>query len=507
MDDEEMILVSLKDQLRDHFAKEYSIETVDSGDEALEFFKELLEEDVDVPLLISDEIMPGMKGHELLSHVHELSPRTLKVLLTGQADARAVGDSVNAANLYRYIAKPWEETDLILTIKEAIRSFYQDKKLEEQNVQLRQMNENLESLVVERTVEVVRQKDEIQKQVEDLDKQRRELEVRNDFIRNIFGRYVTDEVMITLLENPEALEFGGEKREITVLMSDLRGFTALSERLSPERVVTMLNHYLGVMVDVIAKYNGTILEFLGDGIMVIFGAPRPLEKHAQYGISCAIAMQQAMEQVNAYNSEHGFPAVEMGIGINTGDVVVGNIGSDRRAKYGVVGQTVNLTARIETLATGNQILVSEHALASVREKCEIVDEVEVSVKGAEKPLKLFEVSGIQGEEHLHLDKREVPLVALESSIDSVLWLLEGKSVSKTVHDARILKFSRKESLITTDRSLERYDNIKMQWQRNGGDAKCEVYAKVRRKVDDGYLVRFTSVPPETESFIAEVTSK
>jgi len=158
VDDEKIILTSLKEQLRRNFHAEYFIETVESGEEALEVVEELLEDTVALPVVISDHIMPGMKGDELLKRIHLRAPGTLKILLTGQANADAVGNAVNNANLYRYISKPWEETDLILTVSKALRSYFQDKKLEDQNkelerlnLELQEYNTTLESKVAERT--------------------------------------------------------------------------------------------------------------------------------------------------------------------------------------------------------------------------------------------------------------------------------------------------------------------------------------------------------------------
>ena len=186
-----------------------------------------------------------------------------------------------------------------------------------------------------------------------------QLEVRNRFIRDTFGRYLTDEVVATLLESPAGLQMGGEKRKVTMLMADLRGFTSLSERLAPERVVGILNRYLAAMVNVIKKYGGTIDEFIGDAIFVLFGAPTWQEDDAQRAVACAVAMQLAMPEINEQNRLEDLPEVEMGIGIHTGQVVLGNIGSAERMKYGVVGRHVNLTSRIQSYTTGGQILVSE----------------------------------------------------------------------------------------------------------------------------------------------------
>ncbi|AFZ20444.1 response regulator [Allocoleopsis franciscana] len=160
VDDERVVLISLRDQLTHHLGNEYEIELAESGDEALEIFAELQEEEIEIPLIISDQIMPGMKGDELLSNIRIQYPKTLKILLTGQASAEALGNAVNSANLYRYIAKPWDETDLCLTVTEAIRSYFQDKQLAEQyralqraNDELEELNASLEQKIAERTLE------------------------------------------------------------------------------------------------------------------------------------------------------------------------------------------------------------------------------------------------------------------------------------------------------------------------------------------------------------------
>jgi len=169
VDDENVVLTGLKAQLKRSLGMEYSIETAESGEEGLEFLEELLHDKVEIPVVISDQIMPGMKGDEFLEKIYKISPRTLTILLTGQATASAVGNAVNNANLYRYIAKPWDESDLNLTVNEAIRSFFQEKKLEEQKIaledavqQLKEYNEKLEDKVQERTLEVTKQKEELE---------------------------------------------------------------------------------------------------------------------------------------------------------------------------------------------------------------------------------------------------------------------------------------------------------------------------------------------------------
>ena len=175
VDDEKIILTSLKEQLKRCFGDEYRVETVESGEEALELLEEFRTDAVELPVVIADQIMPGIKGDELLKQIHGLRPKTLKIMLTGQANADAVGKAVNYANLYRYIPKPWEETDLKLTVTEALRSYFQDRKLEEQNVMLQQLNceleqwnATLEQQVQERTAELETQKVELKQKNEQL---------------------------------------------------------------------------------------------------------------------------------------------------------------------------------------------------------------------------------------------------------------------------------------------------------------------------------------------------
>jgi two-component system, sensor histidine kinase and response regulator len=147
VDDEKIVLDSIKEQLRRHFQDQFSVETVDSGEEALELIDELLSDGLQVPVVVSDHIMPGMKGSELLAKIHDEYPRILTILLTGQADGNAVGYAVNSASLYRYIAKPWDEEDLIQTLREASRSYFQDRKLEQQNRELESRQAVLTRLV------------------------------------------------------------------------------------------------------------------------------------------------------------------------------------------------------------------------------------------------------------------------------------------------------------------------------------------------------------------------
>lgn len=154
IDDEEIILEALEEQLNTIFGDEYTVETSDSGEDAVEYFKEMIEEGIRVPVVIADYIMPGMKGDELLKEIHRLSPGSLKILLTGQASIEGISNAINNAQLYRYIAKPWDKDDLVLTVKEAIKSFFQELKIKKQNEELLILNASLEEKVKSRTNEL-----------------------------------------------------------------------------------------------------------------------------------------------------------------------------------------------------------------------------------------------------------------------------------------------------------------------------------------------------------------
>lgn len=218
----------------------------------------------------------------------------------------------------------------------------------------------------------------------------KELLETNEFIRKALGCYATEEVAQDVERNGGKLQLGGEKRDVTILLSDLRGFTTFSEKFPPETVVEVLNRYLDVMVEVINKHGGIIDSFIGDGILVIFDSLRHPD-HALRAVRTAIDMQRAMIGVNRANVAQNIEQIEMGIGINTGPAVVGNIGSHRRMKYSVIGQPVNLAARIESLTIGGQILISDTTLAQVKDHVDLCGQLRVKVKGVTAPIQIHEI--------------------------------------------------------------------------------------------------------------------
>lgn len=223
---------------------------------------------------------------------------------------------------------------------------------------------------------------------------REELERSQLFIRNVFGRYLSEEIVSTLLENPKGLELGGVQTKVSILMADISGFTPIAEQLEPQSVMRLLNNYLGAMTDIIMKYNGTIDEFIGDAILAIFGAPLSREDDSDRAILCALEMQAAMEDINKCNAEQGLPIIKMGASIHTGQVIAGNIGSEKRAKYGIVGHTVNQVSRIEERCEAGKILISESTLNDSKLSLATGDSRTIKAKGILQAIKIFELNGI-----------------------------------------------------------------------------------------------------------------
>ncbi len=330
------------------------------------------------------------------------------------------------------------------------------------------------------------------------------LENSLEFIKSMFGRYLSTEVMTSLIENPAALELGGEKRRVTIMMTDLRGFTALSERLQPEQVVQILNTYFEIMVEVVLKYRGTIDSFIGDALLVIFGAPQDMPDRAQQAIACAIEMQNAMAKVNEQNHSCGLPELEMGIGLNETEVIVGNIGSSKRSKYTVVGSGVNMASRIESYSVGGQVLISESLHHKSVDILRIDSEQEIFPKGAEIPIKIYEVGGIAGEYNLSLERKDLPLVDLVLPISLDYKLLEGKAVDRKGNKASLIRLSKKCAEIILDEQAEILTNLKMNLRDVDENLSTKFfYGKViESQVKDGKVhgVRFTSVPPEIAAY-------
>ena len=324
--------------------------TARSGSEAL---TTLADSDVDVVLL--DRRMPGMDGREVLAHIKgdERLRATPVIMISGEQDMAGIVECIEAG-AEDYLFKPFNAVLLQARIKAGIeRKRWHDREQQ----------------------------------------YRRQLERNERFIRATFGRYLSDDIVSEILERPEGMDLGGKLRDVTIMMSDIRGFTTLSEQLPADRVVTLLNRHLGAMTDIILQHEGTIDEFLGDAILAVFGAPRSQADHPQRASRCALAMQAAMSALNAANAAEGLPTLRMGIALNSGRVIAGNIGSERRSKYGFVGHAMNVTSRIEDVTGGGEILVADSTRRAIGDTFRVGARREFSAAGIDERLVAYPLLG------------------------------------------------------------------------------------------------------------------
>ncbi|MDD4962421.1 MAG: adenylate/guanylate cyclase domain-containing protein [Gallionella sp.] len=342
----------------------------------------------------------------------------------------------------------------------------------------------------------------------ELTQKTKELNLRNQFITKTFGRYMSDEIVAMLLESPEGLNLGGEVKLVTVVMTDLRGFSSISSSHPPEVVVGMLNDYLKEMTNIIFKYAGTVNEFIGDGILILFGAPITRPDDAARAIACAIEMQLAMVNVNASNRQKGFPELEMGIGINTGKVIAGNVGSDMRMKYTVVGSSVNLAARVESYTVGGQILATDSTLANIPPHAvRLHGDFLVPFKGVSKPVRIHNIIGINAPYDVSLPQQTIVYQDLLHHLTFNFEVLDGKHSYGKIWAGHIICLAEKSAIFISSLELAVHDNLKINLHAPTDETEdAHLYAKVLQCVDNlalKYEIHFTFLPEEVRIWLTQ----
>jgi class 3 adenylate cyclase len=334
-----------------------------------------------------------------------------------------------------------------------------------------------------------------------------QLEARNRFISQTFGRYLSDEIVEELLTTGESAGLSGEKRRVTLIFSDLRGFTTLAEDLPPEDVVSLINTYLGVMTEVLTAHKATIIDFVGDAIIALFGAPMSHADDAARAVACAIDMQAAMARVNALNAERGYPAIGMGIGVNTGDVILGSIGSEKRAKYTVLGQHVNLASRIESFTVAGDVILSEATLADAGAVVEVGAQATVQPKGVNTPIVISYVRGLGAPYDRRLPDAATELVALTEPLAVRFAEVDGKSVGEAECDAWIVALSETEAELRGAPGPDALTDLRLTFA-GPGKARLHAFGKVLpgAVADDreGFRLAFTSLPARTKARLRDV---
>jgi len=224
-------------------------------------------------------------------------------------------------------------------------------------------------------------------QQRELERARQREATSKERLRAAFSRYLAPSVIEQLMEDPGSVRLGGERREVTVMFCDIRGFTGISERNEPEEVVSILNSYLACATDVILEAGGTLDKFLGDGVMAFFNAPLPQEGHSLAAVRAALGMQDRLREQRSASGHR----VAFGVGINIGEGVVGNIGTADLMNYTVIGDVVNVAARLQGEARAGEVLISGPVYEQVASAVEVEELGSIHVKGRSQPISVFKV--------------------------------------------------------------------------------------------------------------------
>jgi len=313
----------------------------------------------------------------------------------------------------------------------------------------------------------------------------------------------------TIVDNTAISAERVDSRRVTILLSDLRGFTAMAEQYSGLEIMEALNRYFERMVEIILRHGGTIDKFMGDSIMALFGAPVALENDIEAALTCAVEMQIAMDEVNEKNLAYGMAPWYMGIGINTGEVVTGNLGSHLHSEYTAIGNQVNLVSRVEAHSLRGQILLSENTYRLARDFIEVGDINEVKVKGKKEIVRLYELLSMRRPHHLAVPLREIRKThRVEVDLPLMFQILQGKTVLAQEYTGRIVDLSYGGMYIVSPVELEPFGNIKITLSLFlMARELTEIYVKVLRvsKLGDEYecRVEFTSIDIRAQLAIKE----
>ena len=321
-----------------------------------------------------------------------------------------------------------------------------------------------------------------------------------------FSRYAPEEIVREVVASGREAMLSGERREVSVLFSDLRGFTGFAERLRPEEVVAILNDHFGLLVGIIARHGGFVVDFLGDAVFTVFGALRPDADHVEHAVTCAIEIQRARAAQNEHNRLRGWPPMEMGVGIDTGSAVVGNMGSPHRIKYGVVGNIVNVAARIETFTVGGQVLISDSTRQILGDRLVADGPLEVEGKGVGTAIRLWDVLALQGDTTLVLPAQVRDLTVLHQPIEARVRLFLGKQVDRQTHFARLHRLGAGGGEIESEAPLAVFDALQVLLPTSARGNASEildgkVIALSEHEGARTALVRFTGIDWDTQTRI------
>jgi adenylate cyclase len=323
-----------------------------------------------------------------------------------------------------------------------------------------------------------------------------------------FTRFAPEQIVREVVVKGQEAMLGGERREVTLLFSDLRNFTRFSEQTRPEEVVHILNTHFEKMVQLINHHNGFVVDFLGDSLFAVFGAPDRDPDHARNAVSCAIDMQLVRQQMNEDRPEANLPQMEMGIGINTGPCVVGNMGSLIRIKYGVVGHAVNLASRIESFTVGGQVLISEFTRQAVADQFVVAGPLEAFGKGVESAIRLWEMRGVSNKEDKTLPPTVRGLTSLSHPIPASFRLITGKQIAPELYQATVTKLSEAGVALATEFGLDDFAAIQLQLSGQAGEP-IHIDGKVvgAGEAMHHYIIRFSGLDEASAAAVFRILAE
>jgi class 3 adenylate cyclase len=351
VDDEEQNLTSFRAAFRRHF----SVFTAISAREGLRIIRE-----TPIHLIVTDQRMPEMTGVQFLEAVIPECPDAVRMILTGFSDIDAIIKAINSGRVYRYITKPWNETELKMTLDAALEYY----ALQARN---KRLLEELQQKVAEQ-----------------------------ERLVRLFQKYIPERVLEELMARTDDMPLlEAENRIVSVLFADIRDFTSLAEQMEPAMVVQLLNDFFSFLTDCVRKHNGTVNKFIGDGMLALFGAPVSFIGNQENAVSAALSIRMGLSEFNNKYRDVLGQDLTIGIGINTGEVIVGNIGSEDRVDYTAIGDTVNVASRIEALTKSipNAILISESTYLAAAHGIEAKEWEPIEIRGKKGLTKIYEVIG------------------------------------------------------------------------------------------------------------------
>jgi adenylate cyclase len=416
---------------------------------------EAVNQDESLEVVITDLNMPGLHGLDLIGAIETMDRPVKVIVLTAYGDILNIRAAM-MRGAFDFLMKPLDVDDLRTTLSKAVTI-------------TRRLRDGIDAA----------------ERVEELGE-------RNRLVEEVFGRHVSRDVMAHLLASDTGAGLS-ERRHLTLLMADIRGFSHMVEALEPEEAVASLNDYLQTATEIILSHNGTIIEILGDGLLVFFGAPVEDEKAPEHAACAALELQLAMDSLNDRHREQGWPEMAVGIGIHTGTAVVGTIGSALRQKYAALGSSVNLVARIEDQTLGGQVLVSADTLEALGAMARTWGEPgELVLKGISDPVLVHDLVGLGEPYELALPERFGGLEVLEPPGAGEIGQVVRNRIGRLL-PAAVVAIGPNAVEVQSELDADRLDEVVLRYEGR------ELYGKVNEAGDGRLLVAVTSIAGGAES--------